>query len=88
MTWFGQARPESPKPFALPAGDRVRLDIKQRTAPAGPPPPESDPEGPIEGREDRPLTLSLEGRKLEAESGILDCHGLVTAHEESQEAKN
>jgi len=72
----------------LPAGDRIRLDIKQRTAPAGPESAECDPEHPIESREERSPTFSLEGRKLEAESGILDRHSLVTAHEESQEAKN
>ncbi|MGH9628314.1 MAG: hypothetical protein ACRD7E_08250 [Bryobacteraceae bacterium] len=64
-----------------------RFDVQQGTTPAGPQ-AESDPECAIEGREDRSLTFSLEGRKLESESGILDRHGLVTAHEESHETKN
>src|SRR5215467_3186664 len=56
---FGQACPESTEPFTMPAGDRVRLEIEQRTAPAGPPSSEGYPEQPIPGGEDRSLMLAL-----------------------------
>ena len=57
---FGQVCPESTEPFTMPAGDCVRLEIEQRTAPAGPPSSEGDPEQPIQGSEDRSLMLALD----------------------------
>ena len=72
----------------MPAGDRVRLEIEQRTAPAGPPSSEGDPEQPIQGSEDRSLMLALVRPYLESEGGVLDRHGLVAAHQESEEAED
>jgi hypothetical protein len=44
-----QVGPKPAKPFALPAGDRVRLNIDQRIAPTGPPAAQGDPEHSIQG---------------------------------------
>jgi hypothetical protein len=85
---FRSPRPESAKPFSLPAGDGVSLDIEQRPAPAGPQAAESDPKHSIEGRQNGSLTFSLEGRELQPQGSIFDGDGLVTAQQESDESKD
>jgi hypothetical protein len=42
----------------------------------------------IEGSQHGSLTFPLEGRKLNAESGILHRNALLTAHQESDESKD
>jgi hypothetical protein len=44
-----QPGPKPAKPFALPAGDRFRLNIDQRIAPTGPQAAQGDPEHSIQG---------------------------------------
>jgi hypothetical protein len=46
-----------------------------------------DPEHPIDARQNRSPTFSVEGRELPLESSILDRNGYVTAHQESDESE-
>jgi len=82
-----QPGPESAKPIVLPAGDRVRLDIDQGTAPTGPPAAQGDPKYSIEGGQNRALAFSLESCELESEGGVLESDGSVTAHQQSEETE-
>src|SRR5215469_11288507 len=79
--------PEPAKSLALPADDRVGLDIHQGRAPTLPQQGESDPEQSIEGSQHGSSPLSLEGRELKAKSRILRRHGRMTAKEESRKTK-
>src|SRR5215469_11084071 len=79
--------PEPAKSLALPADDRVGLDVHQGRAPTLPQPGESDPEQSVEGSQNGSSPLSLEGRELKAKSGILRRHGRMTAEEESRKPK-
>ena len=81
----GADHPESAKAFPLPSNNRVRLDVKQRTAPARPQASEGDPNQPIQARQDGTPTFSLKGRKLQSQGSILEGHGWVTAQEQSNE---
>ena len=82
------AGPESAKPFSLPPDDGVSLDVEQGSAPVGPEAAETDPEHPIEGRQNGSLTFSLEGGELQPQGSIFDCNGLMTAHQESDDSKD
>src|SRR5262249_37313257 len=79
--------PEPAKPLALPANDRVGLDVHQGRAPALPQQRESDPEQPVEGSQNGSSPFSLKGRELKAESRVLHRDGRMTAEEESRETK-
>src|SRR5215472_15409683 len=79
--------PKPTKPIVLPASDRVRLDISQGTTPTRPPAAKSDPKYSIDGGQNRALPFSLEGCELEAECGILESDGLVTAHQQPEETE-
>jgi len=72
----------------MPIDEIRRLDIEQRLAPAGPQAAESDPKYSIEAPQNGSLTASLEGRELQPQGSILDCDGLVTAQQESDESKD
>jgi hypothetical protein len=61
---LGKPGPESPEPLALPAHNGVCLDVEQGLAPVAPQTPESNPEHPVKGRQQRTLPLSLQGRYL------------------------
>jgi hypothetical protein len=82
-----QAGPKPAESFALPTGDGVRLDIKKRVTPTGPPAAKSDPKYSIEGDQNRALAFSLESCELESEGGILESDSLVTAHQQSEETE-
>jgi hypothetical protein len=71
----------------MPAGDRVGLDVQQRTPPTGPPLAESDPEYPIKGCQNRSPPFPLEGRELQSQCRVLENHGLLTAHQQADESK-
>src|SRR6516225_7955201 len=77
--------PEPAKSLALPADDRVGLDVHQGRAPTLPQQGESDPEQSVKGSQNGPSPLSLEGRELKAKSSILRRHSRMTAEEESRE---
>jgi hypothetical protein len=85
---FGQPRPESAEPFALPPHDGVRLYVKQWATPAVPNSGQTDPEPSIEGRQNRPFAFSPEGCELQAESGVLHSDCSLTAHQEPNESKD
>jgi len=90
-SWAMRVAQSGPRPaesFALPMGDGVRLDIEKRTAPTGPPAAKSDPKYSIEGGQNRALAFSLESCELEAERGILESDGLVTAHQQPEETED
>ena len=57
---LGKPGPESPEPLALPAHNGVCLDVEQGLAPVAPQTPESNPEHPVKGRQQRTLPLSLQ----------------------------
>src|SRR5215469_1230750 len=79
--------PEPAKSLALPADDRVGLDVHQGRAPTLPQQGESDPEQSVEASQNRSSPLSLEGRELKAKSRILRRYGRMTAEEESRKTK-
>ena len=79
--------PEPAKPFALPADDRVGLDVNQGSAPASPQQGHPHPEQSVEGSQCGSLPFSLEGSELNAESAVLDRDSGMTAEEESHETK-
>jgi hypothetical protein len=66
-------------------GDGARLDREKRTAPTKPPAAKSDPKYSIEGGQNRALAFSLAGCEWEAERGILESDGWVTAHQQPEE---
>ena len=69
-----------------PADDRVGLDVHQRTAPAGPPPAETDPEYPIQGRQNWSFPFALEGGELQSQCRVLERDSLVAAHQQPHES--
>src|SRR5215471_11739847 len=79
--------PEPAKSLALPADDRVGLDVHQGRAPTLPQRGESHPEQLVEGSQNGSSPLSLEGRELKAKSRILHRHGRRTAEQESRKTK-
>jgi hypothetical protein len=80
--------PEPAKPFSLPADDGLRLNIGQRPTPARPQAAEGNPEHPIESRQNGAPPFSLERRELESQGSVFESHGLVTAHQESDESED
>src|ERR1035438_3412157 len=85
---LGQPGPESAKPFALPPNHGVRFHVQQRATPATPNAGQTDPEQPIESRQNRSLALSRESRELQPEGGILHCNGPAAAQQEPNESKD
>src|SRR4051794_11398897 len=83
-----QPGPESPEPLALPAHNRVCLDVAQGLAPVAPQIPERNPKHPIQGRQQRALPFSLKRGYLHSERRVLDGHGLMAAEEQSDESKH
>jgi hypothetical protein len=49
---------------------------------------EGNPEHPIESRQNGAPTFSLERRELESQGSVFESHGLVTAHQESDESEH
>jgi hypothetical protein len=54
---LGKKSPESPEPLALPSHNGVWLDVEQRLVPVAPQTPEGNPKYPVQGRQQRPLSL-------------------------------
>src|SRR5215471_16356900 len=53
-----------------------------------PNPRQTDPEQPIERGQYRSFPLSRKGSELQPECSVLDCNGLVTAQQKSNESKH
>jgi hypothetical protein len=69
---LGKPSPESPEPLALPPHNCVWLDVEQRLAPVTPQIAEGDPKHPVQGRQQRPLSLSPKGVDLHSERCVLE----------------
>src|SRR5215471_17380913 len=85
---FGQACPELAKTLPLPPDDGVGLYVQQRAAPVATNPRQTDPEQPIERGQYGSFPLSPKGSELQPECSVLDCNGLVTAQQKSNESKH
>jgi len=87
LVHLGQPCPEPAKPLALPADDRVSLDVDQGTAPAVPEQGEPDPEESVQRGQLGAFAFSPEGGELNAERGVFQGDGSMTAEEEPGETK-
>src|SRR5207248_1498927 len=85
---LGKPSPESPEPLALPPHNRVWLDVEQRLAPVARQTPEGNPKHPVQGRQQRTLSLSLKDGDLHSERRVFDGHGLMAAKKQSNESKD
>ena len=75
LVHFRPPSPEPAKPFALPADDRVGLDVNQGCAPARPQQGHRHPEQLVDASQYGLFSFSLEGNELNAESSVLHRDG-------------
>jgi len=68
--------------------DGVGLYVQQRAAPVAPNPRQTDSEQPSERGQYWSFPLSPKGSELQQECSVLDCNGLVTAQQKSNESNH